>query len=552
MMIFTVIQNWSHKHESGETQTCKEPLNIPLALAESFHGIRTGCHCRSDSRSPVAALSAGATDGCMSVSRVKKWTTCLPVDLCKHQESKPIPKPFRLSLSMNNTFCVFRGSRGSVWSLWYKTVERLVSFCGFLCHDVPLTLPWVSFLNRNTATRVNQPLDTDSVGTVGLWVPFGSTQRDPPWATSSCSDLGPGATREVSCANVTISTGFSGSPTRIHTSDSLTRLQMWWFAEHGFHYHAQVSQEVHLWMIKISRNKWCTHTPRGRAPVTSCAFLLWLSVQVWTTWVAKHTGGMGAALQNVAAEQQLWVPLAEFDDLEVSQNRGILSHPQFDHLMRRFLQCFGFGGFSQRHWWHISLETWSLLSIRGSSTSWCLATMDSVWSWANRPWPGQILGKPPPQAMKQQTLSRMGRTHETCAKKWRSQPRRGWQNNDNTTKCCLSSRLVADVHLTILRLQIWLLAGPMLADVLEPQGTETEWQFFVLSVSTPSFVFLQLDNLFGMFFFDFPCEFLLNWVISCYFCGTLGCGSTTCELQQQLCPKPISILSCSMCIIADV
>ena len=170
------------------------------------------------------------------------------------------PQALPLVLSMNNTFCVFRGSRGSVWSLWYKTVERLVSFCGFLCHDVPLTLPWVSFLNRNTATRVNQPLDTDSVGTVGLWVPFGSTQRDPPWATSSCSDLGPGATREVSCANVTISTGFSGSPTRIHTSDSLTRLQMWWFAEHGFHYHAQVSQEVHLWMIKISRNKWCTHT----------------------------------------------------------------------------------------------------------------------------------------------------------------------------------------------------------------------------------------------------------------------------------------------------
>ena len=314
-------------------------------------------------------------------------------------------------------------------------------------------------------------------------------------------------------------------------------------------YHKRFISE---WSKSPETNDAHTHTPRGRAPVTSCAFLLWLSVQVWTTWVAKHTGGMGAALQNVAAEQQLWVPLAEFDDLEVSQNRGILSHPQFDHLMRRFLQCFGFGGFSQRHWWHISLETWSLLSIRGSSTSWCLATMDSVWSWANRPWPGQILGKPPPQAMKQQTLSRMGRTHETCAKKWRSQPRRGWQNNDNTTKCCLSSRLVADVHLTILRLQIWLLAGPMLADVLEPQGTETEWQFFVLSVSTPSFVFLQLDNLFGMFFFDFPCEFLLNWVISCYFCGTLGCGSTTCELQQQLCPKPISILSCSMCIIADV
>ena len=76
----------------------------------------------------------------------------------------------------------------------------------------------------------------------------------------------------------------------------------------------------------------------------------------------------------------------------------------------------------------------------------------------------------------------------------------------------------------------------MLADVLEPQGTETEWQCVFVCVNPKFVFFLQLDNLFGMFFFDFPCEFLLNWVISCYFCGTLGCGSTTCELQQ-LYPK---------------
>lgn len=124
---------------SDMQRTTQHSFGANLALAESFHGIRTGCHCRSDSRSLVAALP-GAT-GCMSVSRVKKWTTCRPVDLGK-QESKPIPKPFSLSYPYH--FLCF-GSSGSVNGVFgtrqLRALFLLVVSCAML--EVPLTLPQI-------------------------------------------------------------------------------------------------------------------------------------------------------------------------------------------------------------------------------------------------------------------------------------------------------------------------------------------------------------------------------------------------------------------------
>ena len=179
------------------------------------------------------------------------------------QASRVQTHPQALQLVLSIALFVFSEGQVEVFGVFgtSSTVERLVSFCGFLCHAWSATHIAMSFIfkpehcheSESTLTQIPWVCESPLAQLNGIH--HERLQAARTW------DLGrPGK------FHVAPMSRFQRGPTRIHKSD----LQMWWFAEHAFHYHAHVSQEVHLWMIKISTHHGDGHLLRR---VHSCGFL---------------------------------------------------------------------------------------------------------------------------------------------------------------------------------------------------------------------------------------------------------------------------------------
>ena len=104
------------KHESGETQTCKEPLNIPLApiwrcLNNRFMGSEPAAIAGAIQE--ALWLPSLAQQAACPFRESKKWTTCRPVDLGKHQKVQTHPQALQLVLTVLST-ALFVFSEGQV------------------------------------------------------------------------------------------------------------------------------------------------------------------------------------------------------------------------------------------------------------------------------------------------------------------------------------------------------------------------------------------------------------------------------------------------------